>query len=749
MKVFRRLRNKSNSLLISLMASFFLIICMLASFNYFSISFSKDGVRDEVIRYNTNNLNNTMESYESHLDLIKNMMIHLYSSDHVQHLEQSQANRNYETVYQTYRDLQALLANPLLYIDNIILYSKADSFILDKDTSSKAETYFTKFYASERYDLAFWQEQFDAKYTHKLLPASTFEELSIDHHSKQVGKFLPFVVKNYFNDNFYLVAMIHADKLFQTFHSSINHRFYIVDPEGQLIYASGHDSMGEVLPMLDPARNYVKADDQYYFYKKGLTTGYTYINIIPDVSMSAHQRMNMTLLTLLIVSVLISGAASILLSIRLNQPIKRIAESIQHLNDSMPLRSKIRELDMIGSRIGQILKMNRDIHEDLQNKTSHLRQYAYMNRLRNIPHHLHDLTELVNAHKPFIFVLFDFIFVDRNRTEEDEHQWIFCMKEYIDNQLSESYEDLLTFQVEKNQVITIISSPPHKLEAIRHKLRPLKQYFDQQEENGYVTIAVSSIYENSMDLSKAYEQVLELKNTRQLNRDTEIILKPVTSKLSYHMLPAQESEFDRNLRAGNLKQVTELVQRILSHMEKKTFSAYHFRLFSEEIVSKTLRILYLHKLDTEALGMANQQIKHCHTVEELIVFLQEFLKEAIEHIEQQRNKRDPITDFVYEYLEQHYADEISLDRLAEKLNITSGYLSTYFKEKTGTNFIDYVNEVRVEKAKKLLNETNLRVQEVAKQSGYYNLNSFHRMFKKFTGVTPSQYRKGAVTQLDA
>src|SRR5690606_35193461 len=100
-----------------------------------------------------------------------------------------------------------------------------------------------------------------------------------------------------------------------------------------------------------------------------------------------------------------------------------------------------------------------------------------------------------------------------------------------------------------------------------------------------------------------------------------------------------------------------------------------------------------------------------------------------------------ITTFVYQYLEEHYAEEISLELVAEKLNISGGYLSTYFKEKDGRNFIDYVHEVRIEKAKHLLLTSNLKVLDIAQQTGYQNMNSFHRMFKKFAGATPNEYRK--------
>jgi two-component system response regulator YesN len=110
-------------------------------------------------------------------------------------------------------------------------------------------------------------------------------------------------------------------------------------------------------------------------------------------------------------------------------------------------------------------------------------------------------------------------------------------------------------------------------------------------------------------------------------------------------------------------------------------------------------------------------------------------------IKEIKEKKDHIIQFVYDYLENNYDKDITLDVVADKLNISRSYLSSYFKEKTGTNFVDYVNSVRIDKAKKLLLNPDIRIQDAAQFVGYQNINSFNRMFKKFTGFTPSEFRK--------
>ncbi|WP_379350544.1 helix-turn-helix domain-containing protein [Paenibacillus sp. GCM10027629] len=90
---------------------------------------------------------------------------------------------------------------------------------------------------------------------------------------------------------------------------------------------------------------------------------------------------------------------------------------------------------------------------------------------------------------------------------------------------------------------------------------------------------------------------------------------------------------------------------------------------------------------------------------------------------------------MHDYLANHYAEAVTLDIVADKLKITSSYLSTYYKEKTGTNFVEHP-------AATLLH-TDLFVQEIAVQTGFLNISSFNRVFKKFTGITASDYRRNA------
>ncbi|WP_284638963.1 helix-turn-helix domain-containing protein [Paenibacillus silviterrae] len=92
------------------------------------------------------------------------------------------------------------------------------------------------------------------------------------------------------------------------------------------------------------------------------------------------------------------------------------------------------------------------------------------------------------------------------------------------------------------------------------------------------------------------------------------------------------------------------------------------------------------------------------------------------------------------YLQENYQQDISLDNCADHIGTNPFFLSKSFKQVTGKNFIDYLTELRIEKAKQLLRESELKINDVAGMVGYQH-SYFNRIFKKLEGMTPTRYRE--------
>ncbi|WP_020619004.1 response regulator transcription factor [Paenibacillus daejeonensis] len=102
-----------------------------------------------------------------------------------------------------------------------------------------------------------------------------------------------------------------------------------------------------------------------------------------------------------------------------------------------------------------------------------------------------------------------------------------------------------------------------------------------------------------------------------------------------------------------------------------------------------------------------------------------------------------IVNEVCDIIQKNYGDIISIDRLAELIFLSPNYLRTIFKEVTGKTLNEYVTQIRMDQACRMLKETNIRVQEIAKRVGYESPSYFGAVFFKRTGLTPNSYRTHA------
>lgn len=93
------------------------------------------------------------------------------------------------------------------------------------------------------------------------------------------------------------------------------------------------------------------------------------------------------------------------------------------------------------------------------------------------------------------------------------------------------------------------------------------------------------------------------------------------------------------------------------------------------------------------------------------------------------------------YINQNYMYDIGLDLVAENFFISTAHLSRTFKKVTGFSFVEYLNNLRIKEAQKLLAETRLNVSEIGEKVGYQSTTHFGRMFKAFTGSSPREYKK--------
>lgn len=97
-------------------------------------------------------------------------------------------------------------------------------------------------------------------------------------------------------------------------------------------------------------------------------------------------------------------------------------------------------------------------------------------------------------------------------------------------------------------------------------------------------------------------------------------------------------------------------------------------------------------------------------------------------------------DDLFRYVEEHYAQVIRLEDVAEHIGFSTYYFTKFFKKNTGKTFINFLNEYRIEKAKWILLNEDLPILELMERTGFVSTKTFYRVFKQVTGSSPSQFK---------
>lgn len=104
-------------------------------------------------------------------------------------------------------------------------------------------------------------------------------------------------------------------------------------------------------------------------------------------------------------------------------------------------------------------------------------------------------------------------------------------------------------------------------------------------------------------------------------------------------------------------------------------------------------------------------------------------------------EKKQFVEIAKEYVQEHYFEKISLTDVAEKIGVTPGYLSTLFQKQLDKGFIDFLNEIRIERACAYLQQNYLKTYEIAYKVGFNDEKYFSKVFKKIKGCSPTEYKK--------
>ena len=199
-------------------------------------------------------------------------------------------------------------------------------------------------------------------------------------------------------------------------------------------------------------------------------------------------------------------------------------------------------------------------------------------------------------------------------------------------------------------------------------------------------------------------------------------------------------EIEEAIKVGNENISTNISKKIYDQLlvydrkDANTILENFFYTFMERMEK------YDHALDKESLQKELKRISQAQNIRDIYIQLTYLVKSMIDPIiySTKKNTHHLIKE-AYKYIEKKYRYPIGLNDVAAHLDVTPQYISSLFTKYTGKNFTYVLSEYRVNKAKELLDQ-GAKIKEIASLVGFQNQNYFTKVFKKITGVTPSEYK---------
>ncbi len=163
---------------------------------------------------------------------------------------------------------------------------------------------------------------------------------------------------------------------------------------------------------------------------------------------------------------------------------------------------------------------------------------------------------------------------------------------------------------------------------------------------------------------------------------------------------------------------------------------------AQEILAKKGIQLDISNLEDAYLQTRYVEPERYQSMISLLKFMADHLSSISNQLAIRQNNAEPVfISRARKYIEENITEELPLSRVAKAVHTSSFYFCKMFKKVTGLNFTHYVSRVRVEKAKTLLQNPNLRISEIAFDVGFQSLTHFNRVFRNITGVSPTEYRR--------
>lgn len=254
----------------------------------------------------------------------------------------------------------------------------------------------------------------------------------------------------------------------------------------------------------------------------------------------------------------------------------------------------------------------------------------------------------------------------------------------------------------------------------------------------YMTIGISNPVKSSIYLKDSYRQAKNAIMSAFLTGYGKLIFYKDLSTSAFIPSNDVETMFFRQINNNNIASAIDFLEEYIDYMcrcrpddipaIKDELAAISFRLNQKLQRQDHIQQKYITELFNHALDIKD---------------IKEYLLQLLEQIQSNINSLDSKGRIIFDvenFILKNYDKELSINKIAEHVYLTPTYLCQLYKKTTGRTLNQFILEVKMNKAKLLLTNTNLKIGEIADRLGYTNQNYFTKTFTKYFGINPSTFR---------
>lgn len=309
----------------------------------------------------------------------------------------------------------------------------------------------------------------------------------------------------------------------------------------------------------------------------------------------------------------------------------------------------------------------------------------------------------------------------------------------------QDFGNLLVSKVRPDQVVVILVNPPiDKRSSIDKQMKFVQEYMHNS--NGVsVTVGISRPGYEWRELNQIFREVkFTIADARQSGRG-QLVYVGSTEQKAFEDFRMHENMLPELLMLAESDDPVLLVDKVeqsFKDLERRGHTLAYIQSLSISLLGELSRKVWQ---DTEEINFLNKRAWHrlldCKTTDMMKDIVIDYIRSAVMLVRKERTlQQHHLISRIVSYMEDQLSNSMTVKQLADRFHLSAGHLSVLFKKETGLTISDFVKNLRMKKAKEMLQDPSIKIYEVAERVGFQTPAYFTYQFKKNEGCTPQEYR---------